>query len=137
MDAPDEVPHAIAYAIGAPVSGGFHVSTTPLPTVLASSTPGAVGFPTVTVTWKLELAVKKPSVTDTVMIAVPPRPSSGVIRNVHAPVKLVMSHVTLNADGATGSSVVFDEASDTCSAFGMSAPAIVNGTVTDPFCGMT
>src|SRR5207253_1713136 len=112
-------------------SGAVHVSAAPLPTGVAVTTPGALGRPPITVTVKEVLVVKKPSVTESVITAVPDRPFSGVMRSVHDPEEL---HEGTSVVGPTGRSVVFDEETDTESADAITAPATVNETVTDPSC---
>jgi hypothetical protein len=47
----------MAYPIGVPVSGAFHVNTTPLPTTLARTTLGALGRTPGTVTLMLRVVV--------------------------------------------------------------------------------
>ena len=68
--------------------------------------------------------------TDTVTTAVPARPSAGAINRVQAPAGV---HVVANVEGATGSSVVFEEDRDVRNAEVKIAPVMVNGTLTEPF----
>src|SRR5262249_4576780 len=113
---------------------GLHVTAMPVPSTLASATAGVLGRTAATVTVKLALVDNTPSVTVTVIRAVPARPFSGVMRRLHAP---ETEQPTASVDGETGSSAGFDEASEIVSALGITAPVMPNGTVTEPFCGTT
>ena len=64
----------------------------------------------------------------------PARPSAGARCSEHEPTLL---QVVLNVDGDTGNSGGVEDDTDTRSALGRIAPAIVNGTVSEPFCGTT